>query len=369
MGSFLLLFLLAMSACTEPNAGKDGEQPSTTGFQAALQADGRYRVLVSGQTMGTTYHATYFTPSGSEPVNHRPAIDSLLEAFNACLSTYDSSSVISRWNRSPTGDVAFDGDCGVWAKQLHVLSQNIWDRSEGAFDPTIMPLVRYWGFFQEDPFAGEQTVDSSQVADLLRSIGYGRVLDPDSLASAWFWRKNQASAALDFNAVAKGLGVDVIADWLRAAGHRNALVEIGGEVVTIGRNAEGKPWRIALEKPLEESREFHAVLHLQDAAMATSGNYRSFWERDGQRYGHSLNPLTGYPERTRLLSATCVAPDCATADAWATACMVMGLERSLAVLEKVPGVEAYLLYLEDGDKGEAGLAAMQTAGFAAKTAE
>jgi thiamine biosynthesis lipoprotein len=156
----------------------------------------------------------------------------------------------------------------------------------------------------------------------------------------------------------------LVADWLKDAGHLDGLVEIGGEVVAFGRNGQREPWRIAVEKPVAGERTLQTVLHLKGAGMATSGNYRRFWERDGKRYGHSLNPLTGFPERSRLLSATVVAKDCATADAWATACMVMGLERSLEVLEQIPGVEAYCLYLEEGSDG---IAAAQTLGFAALT--
>jgi thiamine biosynthesis lipoprotein len=139
----------------------------------------------------------------------------------------------------------------------------------------------------------------------------------------------------------------------------NLLVEIGGEVRAHGRNASGGPWRIALEKPESGQRAFHAVLNLSNAAMATSGNYRRFWEKDGVRYGHSLNPKTGYPEKSRLLSATVVSADCATSDAWATACMVMGLEEAVAVLEDDPAVEGYLMYLD----AEGTLSAIQSTGF------
>jgi thiamine biosynthesis lipoprotein len=135
--------------------------------------------------------------------------------------------------------------------------------------------------------------------------------------------------------------------------------------VASGRNATGEPWRIALEKPEAGERRFHAILQLSDAAMATSGNYRRFWERDGERYGHSLNPLTGWPERSRLLSATVVAGDCATADAWATACMVLGLDAGMAAVEAAEGVEAYFLYLDEA--APEGLAALQSTGFSAWT--
>lgn len=357
----LLVFLL--SACGSPQGDASGEDD---GYRAALQADGRYLVQLAGETMGTTYHVTYFQPGGRPPRNLKPAVDSLLVAFNACLSTYDPASTLSRWNRDATGSaVPFEGACGDWARRLDVLCDRVHAASGGRFDPTVMPLVRYWGFFREDPFAGGMQADPAAIDSLLRLVGWSARVRPGAGSAGWTWIKEDARVQLDFNAVAKGLGVDAVAELLRERELRHWLVEIGGEVVASGRNATGEPWRIALEKPEAGERRFHAVLQLSDAAMATSGNYRRFWERDGERYGHSLNPLTGRPERSRLLSATVVAGDCGTADAWATACMVLGLDAGMAAVEAAEGVEAYFLYLDDA--APEGLAALQSTGFGAWT--
>lgn len=361
----LLLFVFALSGESCQSASDAGNSNAESdGFQAALQADGRYLVQLEGQTMGTSYRVRYFQPGGKKPQNFKPAVDSLLEAFNACLSTYDPQSTISRWNADATGaGVAFDGACGRWAEQLNGLCLELHEASGGRFDPTVMPLVRYWGFFTEDPFAGGESLDPAVLDSLVALVGFAEKLEGERLASedAWVWRKVDPRIGLDFNAVAKGLGVDAVAALLHRKGLRNSLVEIGGEVVATGHNANGTPWRIALEKPEAEQRSFHALLNLSNAAMATSGNYRRFWEKDGVRYGHSLNPLTGYPEKSRLLSATVVARDCATADAWATACMVLGLEGGLEAVEAQQGLEAYLMYLDE----QGGLAALQSTGFGA----
>ncbi len=352
-----------LAACGVPAENASGEDG---GYRAALQADGRYLVQLAGETMGTSYHVTYFQPAGRSPRNLQGAVDSLLEAFNACLSTYDPASTLSRWNRDATGElVPFEGDCGAWARRLDALCDTVYAASEGRFDPTVMPLVRYWGFFREDPFAGAREADPRAIDSLLRLVGWTDRIRPGADGPGWTWIKDIPQAQLDFNAVAKGLGVDAVADLLRERGLRHWLVEIGGEVVASGRNATGEPWRIALEKPEAGERRFHAILQLSDAAMATSGNYRRFWERDGERYGHSLNPLTGWPERSRLLSATVVAGDCATADAWATACMVLGLDAGMAAVEAAEGVEAYFLYLDE--TAPEGLAALQSTGFSAWT--
>ncbi len=369
-----LVFALAGESCSpsgqQAAAGADSD--TSSGYQAALQADGRYLVQLEGQTMGTTYRVRYFQPGGSKPKNFKPAVDSVLEAFNACLSTYDPASTLSRWNAAAGGsEVPFEGACGTWASRLDALCRNIHAASNGAFDPTVMPLVRYWGFFTEDPFAGGEHVDSAAVDSLMGFTGWTgmtQAVDAREQGGSFHWIKTDPRVQLDFNAVAKGLGVDVVAEYLRTLGLRNLLVEIGGEVVAYGSNASGGPWRIALEKPEAGQRSFHSVLNLRDAAMATSGNYRRFWEKDGVRYGHSLNPQTGYPEKSRLLSATVVARDCATADAWATACMVMGMEEGMKAIEAQTEVEAYFMYLDE-ESSQSGIASMQSTGFAALTGE
>jgi thiamine biosynthesis lipoprotein ApbE len=167
---------LFLAQCA-PGDASSSDSPDARGYQAALQADGRYLVQLVGETMGTTYRVRYFQPGGQTPVNYKPAVDSVLQAFNACLNTYDPQSTLSLWNADSSGlQVPFKDACGRWAKRLHRISMELYEASNGAFDPTVMPLVRYWGFFTEDPFGGSASVDSSTIDSLLDFVGYAQKL-------------------------------------------------------------------------------------------------------------------------------------------------------------------------------------------------
>jgi len=299
------------------------------------EADGRseYRQL-EGETMGTTYHLT-FKEEGREI---RPAaLDSLLESLNAEVSTYIPNSTISRFNR--------DLDSLNLSTHPHFAAnykaaRRVWETSGGAFDPTVMPLVNYWGF----GYSGKKpvtTVDSQKVDSLIRLVG----LDQISLKGQKTVVKAQAGVQLDFSGIAKGYGVDALAEYLEERGVRHYMVEIGGEVRARGRNQAGKTWTIGINLPREGAgtRELQAVVSLQDKALATSGNYRNYYEREGQKYSHTINPKTGFPERNQLLSASVFAPDCMTADAYATAFMVLGPERALELARQQPELETYLI--------------------------
>jgi len=337
--------------------------------------DGRYKVWFSGETMGSTYNVTYLADSDQ---NHQPEVEAFLRDFNSCLSTYDSTSFLSRWNRSDRGMAASE-PCSRWFSDLVTLSLQVHQHSEGAFDPTVGPLLRYWGFFQEDPFAGERNPDSAQVLALLEHVGLQRLIqvgkaDPgtqnpvgqDDLAQFQTGNilKKHPDAELEFNAIAPGYAADQIGRLLAGRGLSNYLVEVGGEVFASGKNDRGKPWTIAVEKPIEVGREAQILVGVENAGLATSGNYRKFWERDGVRYSHTLNPTTGYPERSTLLSASVLAPSAAEADAYATACMVLGLETGLRLLEQLPDTEGYFIYLDASNN----MAVAQTSGFGERTA-
>lgn len=289
---------------------------------------------LKGETMGTTYHLT-FREEGR--AIRQAAIDSLLEALNAEVSTYIPSSIISRFNR--------EQDSLQLSEHPHFAAnaraaRDVWKRSRGAFDPTVMPLVNYWGFgyAKKKPVTA---VDSQKVDSLIRLVG----LDKLQFRSDGLLLKKRAGIQLDFSGIAKGYGVDAIAGYLESRDVKNYMVEIGGEVRARGRNEAGNIWTIGINLPREEAgtRELQAVVSLKDRALATSGNYRNYYEVKGQKYSHTINPRTGFPERNRLLSASVFAPDCMTADAYATAFMVLGPERALELARRQPGLETYLI--------------------------
>jgi len=208
-----------------------------------------------------------------------------------------------------------------------------------------MPLVNYWGFGYTEKRKVTR-VDSARIDSLQRLVGMENIfVRNDSLI------KTYPGVQLDFSAIAKGYGVDQIAAFLETEGVRNFYVEIGGEVVAKGKSPRGDNWRIGISDPREGAglQDIQTAVPLVDRALATSGNYRNVYEVNGQKYSHTINPVTGFPERSRLLSASVFAPDCMTADAYATACMVAGTEQALAFAKNNPEIEVYLIIsTEDG---------------------
>jgi thiamine biosynthesis lipoprotein len=374
-----IALLLLIVSCSPPDResapGRQSQENQGKQFASIRLPDGRYKIWFSGETMGSTYNVTYLAESDR---NHQAEIEAFFLDFNACLSTYDSSSLLSRWNRSELG-LAAPEPCSSWFSDLLTLSLQVHEQSQGAFDPTVGPLLRYWGFFREDPFSGARTPDSAKVLALLAHVGLHRgvafgAAEPDGAAqnnrgntkplSGHTITKKHPAVELDFNAIAPGYAADHIGRLLSQHGVSNYLVEVGGEVYASGLNDRGKPWTIAIEKPIEVGREAQILVGVANAGLATSGNYRKFWERDGVRYSHTLNPTTGYPERSALLSASVLAPSAAKADALATACMVLGLDRGLRLLEQTPDTEGYLIYLDAANN----MAVAQTSGFGERTA-
>ena len=213
--------------------------------------------------------------------------------------------------------------------------------TDGAFDITVAPLVNAWGFgFKNGEHPTAHTIDS-----LLATIGYQRV----ALVGSKVVKKDRRTM-LDCSSIAKGYGCDRVAQLLRDKGISNFMVEIGGEVVTQGINPERLPWKIGVTKPIDDSlntnNQIQTVLNVTDKAMATSGNYRNFYYKNGKKYAHTIDPKTGYPVQHNILSATVLAADCTTADAYATAFMVLGMERSQAILQKHPELMAYFIYTD-----------------------
>ncbi len=294
-------------------------------------------VEISGTTMGTIgYSVKYFNEDGE---NFADEIDTLLKVWNLSLSTYISGSEISRFNR--------ESDCFEFESEYFlpvlITSKEVYENSNGAFDPTVGPLVNAWGFGPDK----SMVPDSSSVNSLLHLVGFNKIQFDENQVC-----KESAGIKLDFSAIAKGYAVDVISDFLIAKGIKNHLVEIGGELICKGTKLDDKPWRTAIEDPTVEvyERKILAIVELKDRAVATSGNYRNYYVRDGVKYVHTINPETGYPISQKLLSASVFADNCMLADAYATAFMVMGVEKAKSLLEKNKTLDAYLIY--SGDNGE-----------------
>ena len=306
------------------------------------------RKHIEGQAFGTTYSITCVTNSDDKRPLPHAQIDSLLADLSHTFSIFDTTSIIYRWNAGE--DVELNDDFLAVLE----LSEGISLITDGAFDCTVQPLVQLWGFGKDGV---RHTVDEDTLAAVRECVGFQLGdLQGDSII------RKDPRVQLNFNAVAKGYAVDKVADWLVNQGYTNCLVEIGGEVAARGdRNGKngtdsengGEAWKVGIQRPTETAdgnKESLESMELQDhRAVATSGNYRNYFEEDGVRYTHILDPRTGKPERTNLLSVTVIAPDCAQADAYATAFMVLGYEKSAEIVKQRPELEAWFIIAgEDG---------------------
>jgi len=290
------------------------------------------KVIFSGNTMGTNYRIVYLDAQNR---NFQESVDSLLLVFNQSLSTYIPDSELSRFNQSDSlrFELPFLLPVLESSKEIHQLTK-------GAFDPTVGPLVNLWGFGPEGP----QLKDSVNITSLLSLVDYNAIVF-DSVQV----KKLKPKMYLDFSAIAKGYGVDILAEFLTGKGINNMLVEIGGELVAKGTNENGELWRVGVNKPEEISRpdELHSIIALGNKAMATSGNYRNYYQAGGMKISHTIDPATGRPVRHGLLSATVVADDCMKADALATAMMVMGTVKAIELQKKNPDFQIFLIYNDE----------------------
>ncbi|MEG0949534.1 MAG: FAD:protein FMN transferase [Bacteroidales bacterium] len=290
-----------------------------------------------GTVFGTLYHISYEYPD-----DIHDQIKAELQRFDNSLSTFNKQSVISRINQN---DPNVEAD--EWFTRVFLKGRAVSDATEGSFDMTVAPLVNAWGF----GFKKSESVTPAMIDSIRTFVGFEKVkLEGKKVI------KSDSRIMLDASAIAKGYACDVIGEFLATKGVRNFMVEIGGEVTARGKNKSGKCWRIGINKPIEDasasSGEIQDIISICNGGMATSGNYRNFYYKDGKRVAHTIDPRTGYPVEHTLLSATVIAPDCMTADAFATAFMVMGLEKSLAVVHNNPEIEAYFIYSADGEKNE-----------------
>ena len=295
-------------------------------------------ITIEGQAMGTYYRVTYADSLGRD---FQPQVEQFLEDFNTQVSTYLDTSLISRFN-------LVDNSFTIPVKPAYFLdnllaSREVNSESEGAFDPTVMPLVTYWGFGVKPREVSR--VDSLAVDSLRQFVGIEKVRIIPKGADSVILQKAAPGVQLDFNAIAQGDGVDEVAKILEQNGVVNYLIDIGGEMLGKGVNARGEAWTIGINTPVEDGQteEIFTTVPLDNRALATSGNYRKFYEVDGVKYSHTINPKTGYPERSTLLSASVFAPTAMIADAYATACMVLGAEKGMAMIERLPDLEAVFI--------------------------
>ena len=293
-------------------------------------------VSISGFTQGTTYSITYESPGN---INYQDEIENLLAEFDTSLSTYNKLSVITAINNNSTKKVDH------YLKTVFIRSQEISKLTDGAFDITVGPLVNAWGFGLQE----REKISQSKIDSILEFVGYQKV---KLLGDTVF--KKDPRIKIDMNAIAQGYAVDVVSDFIEKQNIENYLVEIGGEVRTKGLNPKKEAWKIGIDKPIDNNNlpgdEMQAIVHLSGRSLATSGNYRKFYELNGVKYSHTIDPKTGYPVNHSLLSATVIADDCMTADAFATAFMVVGLDLSIELIENNPGIEAYFIYSNNEGK-------------------
>lgn len=282
----------------------------------------------SGQTQGTYYHIKYMIEDGE---SLKKNIDSLLIVIDNSLSTYNPNSLISRINNGEI--IATD----LMLRTVFRTANEVYENTNGAFDCSITPLVNAWGF----GFSNKEKMDTARVIELLNLVDFKKIkLSNDTI----LMNKNMM---LDFNSLAQGYTVDLIAHMFDSIGLDNYLIEVGGEIKSKGKNPDNNFWTIGVDRPNEiinPKDRFQFILNLFNNSLATSGNYRKFYQENGVKYSHVINPKTGFPSFNKLLSVTVIHESCMKADAYATAFMVMGLKKSKLYLDNNTDLEAYIVY-------------------------
>lgn len=290
-------------------------------------------IKIAGNAQGSTYHISYFDSLNRD---FQPEIEKILQDFDQSVSTYVHTSIISKIN-SNQKNVKVDKyfiACFNKAKE-------VWKNTNGAFDPTVYPLVNAWGFGP----GKKQKIEKRIIDSILQFVGFQFIeLKGNKVV------KKDPRVALDFNAFAQGYSVDVVSEFLNKKGIKAYMVEIGGEVYAKGKKPNGNNWTIGIEKPIdnkEYANPVKAIVKLENLAIATSGNYRRFVIEDGIKYAHHLDPKTGYPTKNNLLSASIFAKDCMSSDANATGVLVLGLEKAKEFLNTHKELQAYLIYSDE----------------------
>lgn len=288
-----------------------------------------------GYVFGTIYHFKYLAED-----DLKEEIENELKKFDLSLSTFNPNSTITKINHS--GTEGFDLNNDPWTLRVIEKSLEFSKISEGAFDITVAPLVNAWGF----GFEKEANVTQEYIDSLLKFVGYKLIKLENGILY-----KSDPRIMLDASAIAKGYSCDVVAEFLKSRGITDYMIEIGGEMCLSGKNAIGGDWRIGISTPNDDSTsindQWEEKITITDKCLATSGNYRRFYIKDGKKFAHTIDPISGYPVQHSLLSASVIAKDCLTADALATAFMVMGVEKALTLAESLPDVEALFICSED----------------------
>tara|TARA_X000000368_G_scaffold366492_1_gene313326 strand:+ start:423 stop:1424 length:1002 start_codon:yes stop_codon:yes gene_type:complete len=297
-------------------------------------SDNKILVKNSGEAQGSYFYIQYLSEHGK---NYKSQIDSIFLEIDSSLSIYKDYSLISKLNKGM--DIRTD----TLFNAVFMAARKVFLESEGNFDCSVSPLLNAWGFYK-DILGDSLVIDSIKFIKILKYVGFAKIsLSGDTLFLP-------EGMSLDFNSIAQGYTVDLIAQFLESKGDSNYLVEVGGEILAKGRNADGKIWRVGVDKPSEDidmQARFQFILDLEDKALATSGNYRKFYEKDGVRYAHTINPFTGFPSQNRLLSVTVIHENCMLADAYSTAFMVMGVKKTKKLLKKLDDeLEVYLVFTD-----------------------
>lgn len=345
--SKLTLLFVLLGACTSDHEVEwdekeaINEELSNQGDQEQRNAWSLDKRTIKGKAQGTTYivktsdDSLYITPD---------ELSTFFEEFDNELSTYKSSSLIARFNDGMLNE--FDLDSTKYFKTSYQLSAQVSQNTDGAFDPTVFPLVKVWGFFQNP----QESPDQHQIDSVMSLVGFGdqslMIVENGTL------KKKEERVMLDFNAIAQGQSADEIAAILNERGQENFFIEVGGEISTKGINDRDTKWVIGIDEPKESNtgisgkRELENYLSISNRAVATSGSYRKFYEKNGEKYSHTINPRTGRPVQHNLLSVTVVGENAATCDAYATAFMTMGVDPTLDFIESRDSLdlEVYMLF-------------------------
>jgi thiamine biosynthesis lipoprotein len=298
-------------------------------------------VPIEGKTMGTTYHIKIITGYLEDVDTLKKDIEKRLESIDKSMSTYRKDSEISKFNTlKRVGEkVSISKDF----YQVMTVAEKLYKLTNGAWDGTIKPIVDLWGFGSSE--RKEMIPTKQKIRALLSSIGFHwiQIFDDHFLA------KKKSAISLDLASIAKGYAVDAVAALLTSGGIENYLIEIGGEVYASGLKKDGQPWKIGINQPLKEApfNLVYKTIALRDMALATSGDYRNFFEIDGKRYSHVIDPITGYPVHNRVVSVSIIANTCTFADGLATAIMVLGVEKGLALINGLEHVEGLIVIRED----------------------
>lgn len=337
--TLIVFTFITLFSCNSSNDNKD--EKSDNDFLG---------IKIQGEAQGSTYTIIYL----DDTTNYQADVDSILDRYDQDLSLWVPNSLLNKINAHERRDTVFTfHDTTKYFSVLFDMSREIWKQTDGAFDPSVFPLVQAWGFGLKN----RENVTPKMVDSLKELIGFSQFeIDINEIyENKYIYDRTDVvklnpKVKLDFNAIAQGHSIDVLAEYLEQKGIENYMVELGGELKCKGHNQKQKPWGISIDSP-KDNGESQAVLQITDRAVATSGSYRKFYEKDGIRYSHTIDPKTGYPVTHSLLSATVITDSCANADGYATAFMVMGKDQALEFVKTHPELDLaiYLVYDDHGE--------------------